>query len=75
VSTGGTSSPPDFVPRRVLASVDPVALDARALTLTEELRDQQQLGLKPIDRTFTAWMENSQAQGLGSVDYQLRKVQ
>lgn len=75
VTTGGTSSPPDTVPRRLLASVDPVALDARALALAEELRAELQLGLKPIDRTFTAWMENSQAQGLGSVDYELRKVQ
>jgi len=69
VTTGGTSSPVDTVPRRLLASADPVALDRYALALADRLRDEKQLGLPPVDRTVTGWMENAHALGLGSLEY------
>jgi uncharacterized protein (DUF362 family) len=69
VTTGGTSSPADTVPARVLASQDPLALDAYALALADQLRDEKQLNLGPVDRTYTGWMENAQALGLGSLKY------
>jgi len=72
VTTGGTSSAPDTVPKRVLASADPLALDRRALALAEQLRDEKQLGLKPVDRSVMGWMENAQALGLGSLTYEVK---
>lgn len=71
VTTGGTSSPADTVPRRLLASADPLALDARALALVETLRAEKQVGLPPVDRTFMGWLENAQKKGLGSLEYRL----
>lgn len=72
VTTGGTSSPVDTVPRRLLASSDPVALDRYALALADRLRDEKQLGLAPVDRTVTGWMENAHALGLGSLAYEVK---
>jgi uncharacterized protein (DUF362 family) len=72
VTTGGTSSPADTVPKRLLASVDPLALDRRALALADQLRADKQLGLAPVDRSVMGWMENAQALGLGSLDYLLK---
>ncbi len=71
VTTGGTSSPVDTVPRRLFASADPVAVDRYALALADRLRDEKQLGLGPVDRSATGWMENAHAAGLGSLDYAL----
>lgn len=71
VTTGGTSSPADTVPRRLLASVDPLALDSRALALVEELRAQKQVGLPPVDRAYLKWLENAHAKGLGTLEYRL----
>jgi uncharacterized protein (DUF362 family) len=74
VTMGGTSSPMDSVPKRVLASSDPLALDRRALTLADEIREARQLGLKPVDRSATGWMENAHAAGLGAMDFTLRQI-
>lgn len=74
VTTGGTSSPSDTVPKRVLLSADPLALDGRALSLTEELRAQKQLDLPPIDRTPMGWLEKARELGLGSLEYELRSL-
>ena len=74
VTTGGTSSPSDTVPRRLVGSIDPVALDRYALALADRLRDEKQLGLGPVDRTYTKWMENAEAAGLGSTTYQLKSL-
>lgn len=73
VTTGGTSSPADTVPRRLLASQDPLALDACALALADQLRDEKQLGLGPVDRSATGWLENAHALGLGSLRYDVKR--
>jgi len=71
VTTGGTSSPPDTVPKRVLAALDPLALDNYCLALVNRLRAEKGVGLKDIDPTFTAWLENGFALGLGTLEYTL----
>lgn len=71
VTTGGTSSPADTVPRRLLASADPLALDSRALALVDQLRDEKQVNLPPVDRAYLKWLENAHAKGLGSLEYRL----
>lgn len=71
VTTGGTSSPADTVPRRLLASVDPLALDSRALALVEELRAEKAAGLPALDRAYLAWLPNAEAAGLGTLAYRL----
>lgn len=73
VTTGGTSDPADTVPKRLLASADPLALDACALALADRLRDEKQLGLGPVDRSATGWLENAHALGLGSLQYDVKK--
>lgn len=71
VTTGGTSSPADTIPRRVAAAVDPVALDAYALALANRLRAEKGLGLPPVDLGATSWMENARKAGLGATSYGL----
>jgi uncharacterized protein (DUF362 family) len=72
VTTGGTSSPADTVPKRLAASRDPVALDAYALALADRLRDEKRLGLAAVDRSVMGWMEGARALGLGSLTYALK---
>lgn len=73
VTTGGTSSPPDTVPRRILLSADPVATDAYALALVEKLRAEKEIGLPPVDRSVMGWLEKAAAEGLGTLEYELRE--
>lgn len=78
ITRGSTSSPRDSVPRRVLASADPLALDRRALALTEELREEfsveMGLELKPLDRGVMGWMDNAHLAGLGSLEFELSRA-
>ena len=74
VTTGGTSSPADTVPRRILLSADSVAMDAHALDLVNRLRDERGAGLRAVDSKYTAWLDNAQAQGRGSANYDLRVI-
>jgi hypothetical protein len=65
---GGTSSPPDAVPRRLLASTDPVAIDAYALALVNRLRAARTPNPLPlVDATRTTWLDNAHALGLGTL--------
>jgi len=69
VTNGDTSSNSDAVPKRLLASTDPLAIDCRALALIDELRGGR--GLAPVDRSNMGWMENAHAEGLGSLGFGL----
>lgn len=69
VTNGDTASRSDAVPRRLLASTDPVALDCRATALVDELRHH--VGYGPVDRSIMGWLKNAQAAGLGSNEYHL----
>lgn len=71
VTSGGTSSPPDTVPRRLLVARDPLALDRYALDLADRMRADKGVGLKPVDRRVTAWLERGAELGLGASTYQL----
>lgn len=74
VTVGGTSSPPDAVPRRVLAAADPVALDSYALTLVNGLRAAKPSPMGPIDGKYLTWLDGSADRGLGARTYSLSAV-
>ena len=74
VTTGGTSSPPDTTPRRVLVSLDPLAADSHALALVNQLRAEKNLNLSAVDPAITTWLKNGYDLGLGTLRYQLRAV-
>ncbi|MHB8876770.1 MAG: DUF362 domain-containing protein [Myxococcaceae bacterium] len=74
VTTGGTSSPPDTVPRRILVSLDPLAADSHALVLVNKLRAEKNLNLPEVDPTVTTWLQNGFELGLGTLRYQLRAL-
>ncbi|MBS1149000.1 MAG: hypothetical protein H6Q89_698 [Myxococcaceae bacterium] len=74
VTTGGTSDPPDAVPRRLVLGADPLALDSHALTLADALRAEKNLGLKPIDRGAMGWLQQAYEQGLGTLEYRLTEL-
>ena len=74
VTTGGTSSPPDTVPRRILVSQDPLAADSYALKLVNQLRAEKNLNLAEVDPSVTTWLQNGFELGLGTLRYQLRAL-
>ncbi len=74
VTTGGTSSPPDTTPRRVLVSLDPLAADSHALALVNQLRAEKDLGLPALDPATTGWLQQGFELGLGTLKYQLRAL-
>ncbi|MFH1809482.1 MAG: DUF362 domain-containing protein [Pseudomonadota bacterium] len=74
VTVGGTSSPPDTVPGRVLAARDPLALDRRALALVNQLRQAKGVGLRDIDPRVTAWLDGAHALGVGAREVSLLLV-
>lgn len=71
VTTGGTSSPPDAYPKRILVSADALALDNYALALVNQLRADKGIGLPDVDPTLTTWLGLSHELGLGALDYEL----
>ncbi len=75
VTVGGTSSPPDTLPRRVLVSRDPLALDSFALALVNQLREAKGLGLPPVSTDLTGWLTRGHSLGLGTLAYELRTIE
>jgi uncharacterized protein (DUF362 family) len=75
ITVGGTSSPVDTVPKRLLASQDPLAADSRAVALVNELRAAKGLGLADVDARLTAWLGRGEALGLGALRYDLVSLQ
>ncbi|MFH0901872.1 MAG: DUF362 domain-containing protein [Pseudomonadota bacterium] len=69
VTLGGTSDPPDAVPRRILVARDPLALDCRALALVNSLRAER--SAPPVDPAVTGWLDNAYDLGLGTMSYKL----
>jgi uncharacterized protein (DUF362 family) len=72
VTNGGTSDPPDAVPRRVLAAVDPLAIDSRARALVDELRADA--GDSPVDEKVLGWLRKGYELGLGTLEHELVRV-
>jgi len=74
ICTGGTSDPPDTVPKMLAASADPLALDSYSLELVNKLRaDKNMAKLGPVDSALTGWLEGSHKLGLGTLAFE--KVQ
>jgi uncharacterized protein (DUF362 family) len=71
VIAGDTASPPDAIPRRLIASRDPLALDSHALALVQRLRAAGPARLKPVAAARTAWLDNGHRLGLGTREYRL----
>lgn len=72
VCKGDTSDPPDCFPTRLLASRDPVAIDARG----REIRDEQrgaELGPSP-ETISSSWLAAAERVGLGSASFTLKKI-
>jgi hypothetical protein len=67
-----TQDPPDCAPKRVFASLDPVAIDCYALTLLNQLRAI--LNAPPISGPEVGWIDNAYQLGLGTKDYNLVQV-
>jgi uncharacterized protein (DUF362 family) len=74
VTVGGTSSPPDAVPRRVLAAADPVALDSYALALVNGIRAAKPSPMAEVDAKYLRWLDASADRGLGARAYALSAV-
>jgi hypothetical protein len=72
VTAGGTASPVDTIGHRLLAGQDPVALDSYAVSLVNHLREEKGVGLQAVSSDVLAWLDQAQARGLGSRDYDLR---
>lgn len=72
VCKGDTSDPPDCFPMRLLASRDPVAIDARG----REIRDEQRgAELGPSPETISAgWLAAAERAGLGLSSFALKKL-
>lgn len=71
VTVGGTSSPVDTVPKRILAGQDALAVDSYALALVNRLRAEKAMGLGDVDGSLVSWLENARALGLGATSYDL----
>ncbi len=64
VCKGDTSDPPDCFPKRLLASLDPVALDARGREIRDEQRGSK---LGPSPETISqGWLDQCEKVALGS---------
>ncbi len=75
VTRGGTSSPPNVYPKRILVARDPLALDSFALDLVNRLRSESEEPLEEVDPAFTEWLQNGYELGLGTLDYDLVAVE
>ncbi|MCC7385865.1 MAG: DUF362 domain-containing protein [Deltaproteobacteria bacterium] len=75
VTVGGTSSPPDTFPRRILVATDPLAIDSCALALVNQLRAAKGLGLPPVDEALTAWLTRGHQLGLGTLSYDAKRIE
>ncbi len=64
--------PPDAVPRRVLASVDPLAIDSRARALVDELRADA--GDSPVNEKVLGWLQEGYELGLGTLRHDVVRV-
>lgn len=75
VTRGGTSDVSDRVPKRLLVSADPVALDNYALALVNDLRAHDPLRpLGPVNEERTGWLKNAYDLGLGSLESRVANV-
>lgn len=74
VTLGSTSSPPDIAAKRLLATIDPVAADTRALALVNELRANRNPPQSEIDSKYTQWIGRAAEIGIGSSSYALRAI-
>jgi uncharacterized protein (DUF362 family) len=66
----GPVGPADVIPCRLLLSLDPVAADAHALALINQLRDSG----SPVPVQLLGWLNNAEAAGLGTTRVRLKKV-
>lgn len=60
VAQGGPMGPPTHKPGKLLVSIDPVAIDAHALTVINSLRKT------PVASSMLGWLPNAVAKGLGT---------
>lgn len=67
VCLGDTDRPADCVPKRILLSFDPVAIDQRALEIRDLMRRER--GLEPGPPA--GYLQRAEALGLGSTAYEL----
>jgi uncharacterized protein (DUF362 family) len=69
VTLGDTADRPDYLPARIFASTDPLALDHYALDLINQLRTKRK---QPgVDTGLLGWLDNAHQLGLGTKDYTL----
>lgn len=71
VCKGSTESPPDCTPNRLLAGLDPVALDTRGRQIRDEARGST--GKDP-EVISDGWLKGSEKAGLGKMAVTLQKV-
>jgi uncharacterized protein (DUF362 family) len=72
VTLADTADRPDILPRRIFASLDPVALDRYAIDLVNQLRATRGKGaVDEKDPTLLGWLENAHQMGLGAKEYRL----
>lgn len=69
VTLGDTQDRPDNLPKRIFASLDPLALDRYALDLLNQLRAQR--NKSAIGGDTVSWLDNAYALGIGTKDYNL----
>jgi hypothetical protein len=72
VLSGPPSGPANCVPKRLLLSQDPVAMDSYILDLLNQLRAA--LGSSPIAPSPDPWLDKAASMGLGTRKYQLVSV-
>lgn len=70
VTKGDTSDPPDTIAARLLFSRDPVALDAHAVALINQLRGT----LKPVPTAKLTWLANAEKAKLGTTKVNLKQI-
>jgi Domain of unknown function (DUF362) len=66
---GDTNARPEVIPKRIFASLDPLALDHYAVDLVNQMRATR--GQAPVDTTKLAWLDNAHQLGIGAKDYRL----
>jgi uncharacterized protein (DUF362 family) len=72
ICKGTTSDPEDCYPQRLLASLDPVAIDARGRELRDEMRGPK---LGPDPETLSeVWLQSAERVGLGSKTPKLERI-
>lgn len=71
VINGQTSDFPNDLPKTLLMSRDPVALDAYVVDFINQRRAAAVPPYDPLDTTLLGWLPNAERLGLGTQNYQL----